>query len=75
MRPSLKETAEYRPRIDDDRFHVSLSDHRLVKRRQQLIMARGLILGELLSYTTLYQNSAALISRIDGDLLGMNEAS
>ena len=75
MRPSLKETAEYRPRIDGDRFHVSLSDHQRVKRKQQIVMAQGLILGKLLSYTTLYQNSAAHISHIEGDLLSMNEPS
>ena len=75
MRPSLTETAEYRPRIDGDRFHVSLSDHRRVKHKQRIVMAQGLILGELLSFTTLYQNSAALVSHIDGDLLNVIEAS
>jgi len=73
MKPSLKETAEYRPRIGGDRLHVSLSDHQRVKRKQQIVMAQGLILGELQSYTTLYQTSAALILHIDGDLLSMNE--
>ena len=73
MRPS--KTAEYRPRIDDDRFYVSLSDRRQVKHKQRIVMAQGLILGELLSCKTLYQNSAALISHIDDDLLSMIEAS
>jgi hypothetical protein len=68
MRPSLKETAENRQRIDGNQFHVSLSGHRRVKRKQQIAVALELILGELLSYTTLYQNCAALISHIDGDL-------
>ena len=77
MRPSLTETAEYRPRIDGDRFHVYLADHRRVKHKQQIVglMAQGLILGELLSCTTLYQNSAALVSHIGGDQLSMTEAS
>jgi hypothetical protein len=75
MRPSLKETVEYHPRIDGDGFHVSLSDHQRVKRKQQIVMAEGLILGELLSYTTLHHNSAALVSHINGDLLSMTEAS
>jgi len=75
MRPSLTETAEYRPRIDGDRFHASLSGHQRVKRKQQIVTAQGLILGELLSYSTLYQNSAAPISHIDGDRLSTIKAS
>ena len=39
--------------------YMSLSDRQRVKRKQRIVLAQGLILGELLSYTTLYQMSNA----------------